>query len=110
MKLTNSNGAIFEINPLDLMERVNKEGIDRFFHPKELFIKNAQEGDWAEYFVVPTSNGIYNPESNKVEFCTPFWNGELTDVRIKRVVFRNGQWHYDRHAEREAFPGCTSEY
>lgn len=110
MKLTNSKGTVFSIDPLDLIEQVNKYGIDRFFHPKELWIENPQDGDWCEYFIVPTSNGIYNPESGQEEFCTPFWDGELANVRISKVVFRgsDGQYHYDIDLKvRDAFPGCA---
>lgn len=108
MKLTNSKGTVFSIDPLDLIERVNKEGINRFFHPKELWMENPQDGDWAEFFVVPTTNGIYNPETKQEEFCVPFWDGELADVKIRKVVFRGGQYHYDiDRTVRDAFPGCT---
>jgi len=111
MKLTNSKGTIFTIDPLDLIEQVNKYGIDHMFHPKEILVENPQDGDWAEYFSCPTANGIFNPESGQVEFCTPYWCGELTDVKIKKMVFKNGLWHYDiDRSERAAFPGCTPEY
>ena len=110
MKLTNSNGAVFEIDPIDLIERVNKYGIDRFFHPKELWMDNPQDGDWCEYYIVPTSNGVFNPETGQEEFCTPFWDGELANVKVGKVVFRgsDGQYHYDIDLKvRDAFPGCA---
>ena len=106
LTLKNSRGGIFEIDPIDLVEKVNKEGIDHSFIPPEILPDDPKEGDWAEYFSVPTCNGIYNPETGQDEFCIPFWMGDLTEVKIGRVKFSSKErvWNFNYASKRPAFP------
>ena len=113
--LVNSRGASVVIDPIEIVDRVNREGCDCNLFLKELFPNDPKDGEWVEAIGVPTSNGIYNPETGEDEFCRPFWDGALEDCTVKRMFYmeKDKQWVFACHAkphwesffyERKLFP------